>query len=108
MQTLDQHTQLRITDLIEACESYWALRGVALECRQEMLLELEQHLAQALRDGKSLEAVVGSNPPAFAEAWVREMHPRWFPASTLLLHGLVSALCLLSFIALSSHLLLHT
>ncbi|MEO7020269.1 MAG: hypothetical protein ABI234_08980 [Ktedonobacteraceae bacterium] len=108
MQILDQHMQLQITDLVDACGSYWALRGVAPERRQDMRLELEQHLAQALRDGKSLAAVVGSNPPIFAEAWAREMHPRWFPGSTLLLHGCVVALCLLSFIALSSQLLLHT
>ncbi|MGH2481465.1 MAG: hypothetical protein ACRDHW_17570 [Ktedonobacteraceae bacterium] len=107
MQTLDQLTQFQITDLVEACGSYWTLRGVAPERQQDMQLELEQHLAQALRDGKSLEAVVGSNPPAFAETWAREIHPRWFPGG-ILLHGLVSILCLLSFIALSSQLLLHT
>jgi di/tricarboxylate transporter len=108
MQTLDQHTQLQISDLIDACESYWVLRGVAPEQRQDMRLELEQHLAQALRDGKSLEAVIGLNPPAFAEAWAREMHPRWFRGSTLLLHGLVCALCLLSLSALSAHLLRYS
>ncbi|MGH2507262.1 MAG: hypothetical protein ACRDHZ_07625, partial [Ktedonobacteraceae bacterium] len=108
MQTLDQHTQLQITDLVEACGSYWALRGVASERRQDMQMELEQHLAQAIHDGKSLSAVVGSNPPVFAEAWAREIQSRRFPSSIPLLHGFVSALCLLSFIALSSHLLLHT
>ncbi len=106
MQTLDQLAQLQITDLVEACGSYWTLRGVTPERQQDMQLELEQHLAQALRDGKSLETVVGSNAPAFAEAWAREIRPRLF--SGLLLHGLVAVLCLLSFIALSSQLLLHT
>lgn len=109
MQTRNQHTQHQITDLVEACGSYWALRGVAPECRQDMRLELEQHVIQALRDGKSLAAVVGSNPALFAEAWAREMHPRWLAgSSSFLLHGFVCAWCLLSFIALSSHLLLHT
>lgn len=108
MQTLDQLTQLQITDLVEACGSYWTLRGVSPERQQDMQMELEQHLAQALRDGKALETVVGLNPSAFAEAWAREIHPRWFPGGTLLLHGLASTLCLLSFIALSSQLLLHT
>lgn len=108
MQTFDQLTQLQITDLVEACGSYWTLRGVSPERQQDMQLELEQHLAQALHDGKALETVVGSNPSMFAEAWAREIHPRRFPGGTLLLHGLASTLCLLSFIALSSQLLLHT
>jgi hypothetical protein len=108
MTTFNRHTQHQISDLVDACESYWALRGVAPEQRCDMRLELEQHLAQALHDGKSLEAVVGPHPPAFAEAWAREMHPRWFRGSALLLHGLVCSQCLLSFIALSVHLLLHT
>jgi hypothetical protein len=108
MPVLNQQTQHKISDLVDACESYWALRGVAPEQRCDMRLELEQHLAQALHDGKSLEAVIGPHPPAFAEAWAREMHPRWFRGSALLLHGLVCALCLLSFIALSVHLLRHS
>jgi hypothetical protein len=68
--------QQRITDLVDTCASYWELRGIAPERRAEMRLELEYHLRQAVADGKALDAVVGSNPLAFAEAWARELPHR--------------------------------
>ena len=73
---IDPHMQQRITDLVATCASYWELRGIAPERRWEMQLELEQHLAQAVADGTSLEGVVGANPLAFAEAWARELPHR--------------------------------
>jgi hypothetical protein len=69
----NQQTHQQITDLVSACSGYWELRGIAQERREEMRLELEQHLEQAVRDGKSLEAVVGPNPLSFAETWAREI-----------------------------------
>lgn len=77
MQLADQHTNQRIADLVNTCASYWELRGIARERSTEMRLELEQHLQQAVEDGKSLDAVVGANPLAFAETWARELphHP---------------------------------
>jgi len=72
MIVVDQQTRQQISDLVNACEGYWELRGIRGESRAEMRLELEQHLEQAVRDGKSLEAVVGSNALAFAESWARE------------------------------------
>jgi len=65
-----------------------------------MRLELEQHLQQAVSDGKSLEAVVGPNPPAFAEAWAREMHPRFWREGAVVLPALVYALSVVSTTAL--------
>jgi hypothetical protein len=108
MPILDQYTQYQISDLIEACASYWELRGVAPGSRNEMRLELEQHVTQAVRDGKSLEAVIGPNPPAFAEAWAREMRPRIFRGGIVVLPVLVYALSVVSTTALIQQLLAHS
>src|SRR5258708_12351445 len=105
MQRADQHTQQQIADLVAACAGYWELRGIAREHITEMQLELEQHLQQAVSDGKSLEAVLGPNPAAFAEAWAREMRPRVFRGGAKVLRGLVYALSVVSSSALLSQLL---
>jgi hypothetical protein len=107
MQRADQHIQQQIADLAEACAGYWELRGIARASSNEMRLELEQHLQQATRDGKSLEAVLGPNPAAFAEAWAREMHPRFWRGGARVLHGLVYVLSIVSTTALISQLLAH-
>src|SRR5258708_17372369 len=96
MQRADQHTQQQIADLVAACAGYWELRGIAREHITEMQLELEQHLQQAVSDGKSLEAVLGPNPAAFAEAWARDMRPRVFLVCVMGYHWLVHALYLWS------------
>jgi hypothetical protein len=108
MNRADQRTQQQISDLVEACMGYWELRGIARESSTEMQLELEQHLQQAISDGKSLEAVLGPNPAAFAEAWAREMHPRFWRGGARVLHGLVYALSVVSTTALLSQLLAHS
>jgi hypothetical protein len=108
MHRANQHIQQQIADLIKACASYWELRGVACESSHEMQLELEQHLQQAVSDGKSLEAVLGPNPVAFAEAWAREMRPRVFRRGIVVLRGLVYALSVVSSSALLSQLLTHS
>ena len=107
MHRAEQHTQQRIADLVDACAGYWELRGIAREHITEMQLELEQHLQQAVSDGKSLEAVLGPNPAAFAEAWAREMHPHFWRGGAVVLHGLVYALSVVSTSALLSQLLAH-
>lgn len=111
MPIVDQQTQQQIADLVHACGGYWELRGIAEAQRKEMRLELEQHLEQAVRDGKSLEVVVGSNALAFAESWARET-PHQFPKGfTLILRWLLFdwlayALLFLLLIALFEHLIL--
>src|SRR6266567_5780078 len=105
MQRADQHIQQQIADLAEACAGYWELRGIARASSNEMRLELEQHLQQATRDGKSLEAVLGPNPLAFAEAWAREMQPRFWRGGAIALRGLVYVLSIVSSTALLSQLL---
>ncbi len=108
MKRADQHTQHQIADLVGACAGYWALRGITREHITEMRLELEQHLQQAVSDGKSLEAVLGPHPLAFAEAWAREMHPRVFRGGAAALRGVVYVLSIVSTTALLSQLLVHS
>src|SRR5713101_9794156 len=105
MQRADQHIQQQIADLAEACAGYWELRGITRESSKEMQLELEQHLQQAVSDGKSLVVVLGPNPAAFAEAWAREMQPRFWRGGAIALRGLVYVLSIVSTTALISQLL---
>jgi hypothetical protein len=108
MKRVDQHTQRQIADLVEACASYWELRGIARGHITQMQFELEQHLQQAVSDGKSLEAVLGPNPAAFAESWAREMRPHVWRGSAVALRGLVYALSVVGTTALLSQLLAHS
>ncbi len=111
MEMVDQQTQQQISDLVNACGGYWELRGIAQERRTEMRLELEQHLEQAVRDGKSLERVVGPNALAFAESWARETPHQFSRGFLIILRWLIFdwltyALLFLSLIALFEHLVL--
>ncbi len=105
MHRAHQHTHQQIADLVEACVGYWELRGIAPKNSHEMQLELEQHLQQAVSDGKPLEAVLGPNPLAFAEAWAREMRPRFWKGGSAALRGLAYTLSIVSTTALVSQLL---
>ena len=113
MTMVDQETYQQITDLVNACGGYWELRGIPEPRRKEMRLELEQHLEQAARDGKSLEAVVGPNALAFAESWARET-PHQFPRGGAVIlrwvvfDWLAYALLFLLVIALFEHLILRS
>ncbi len=111
MKMVDQQTQQQISDLVNACEGFWELRGIPQERRNEMRLELEQHLEQAVRDGKSLEAVVGPNALAFAESWAKETPHQYSSGFSIILRWLVFdwlvyTLLFLSVIALFEHLVL--
>ena len=108
MKRAGQQTQQQIADLVRACVGYWELRGIAREHITEMQCELEQHLQQAVSDGKSLEAVLGPHPAAFAESWAREMRPHVWRGSAVALHGLVYALSVVGTTALLSQLLAHS
>jgi hypothetical protein len=113
MTMVDPETQQQIADLVNACTGYWELRGIPPQRRKEMRLELEQHVEQAVRDGKSLKAVVGPNALAFAESWARET-PHQFPrGGTVVLRWLIFdwlayALLFLLVIALFDHLILRS
>src|SRR5690348_11029438 len=113
MQTIDRHTQQQITDLVHTCASYWELRGIAQDRRNEMRLELEQHLQQAVADGKSLEAVVGSNPLAFAEAWALETPHHFTGGFAIVLRWLVFSwlayvLAFLGVVAIFDHIIFRS
>ncbi len=113
MKMVDQQTQQQISDLVNACEGFWELRGIPQERRNEMRLELEQHLEQAVRDGKSLEAVVGPNALALAENWARETPHQYSHGFSIILRWLVFdwltyALLFLSVIALFEHFVLFS
>lgn len=57
-------------EVVDAVHEHWVLRGV--RDAAEMRDELADHLAAALRDGKSIEDVTGPDLHAFADAWAAE------------------------------------
>ncbi|NNC75199.1 MAG: hypothetical protein HKN93_06770 [Acidimicrobiia bacterium] len=60
-----------ISDILEACETYWSSTRVPTRAVGEMRGELESHLVEAAASGKSPEEVVGDDLAAFAEDWAR-------------------------------------
>lgn len=54
---------------IEDIQRYWLEAGIPRSVVSEMRQELEQHLADAERDGRTLAHVIGPNPGEFAESW---------------------------------------
>lgn len=113
MNMINHETHQQISDLVNACTGYWELRGISEPQRREMRLELEQHVEQAIHDGKSLEAVVGPNALTFAESWARET-PHQLPRGgaavlrQIAFNWLVYALLFLLLIALFEHLILRS
>ncbi len=61
-----------IRTIVETSERYWREAGVPAETVREMRTELESHLSDAEREGKSLEVVVGPDLRSFAAAWAAE------------------------------------
>ncbi len=61
-----------IARVVADCERYWKETGVPRKAVAEMRLELELHLAEALADGRSVEAVLGTDVASFAETWASE------------------------------------
>ncbi|MEJ2152605.1 MAG: NfeD family protein [Gemmatimonadota bacterium] len=77
-----------IVTVVTDCERYWRETGVPPGAVTEMRAELQQHLIQVLAEGRSAHAVVGSDLPAFAEAWAAERRssagrvPSWEEVTT--------------------------
>jgi membrane protein implicated in regulation of membrane protease activity len=56
-------------DTIVEIERYWLEAGVPKEAVADMRQELEQHLADAVADGRTEADVIGVDPGEFAESW---------------------------------------
>lgn len=64
--------RMSIYQIVADCESYWRDTKVPKARVREMAAELQSHLMDATAEGKTPEAVVGSNLAEFAEAWASE------------------------------------
>ena len=62
-------------NLTEACRAYWRRNGVPEARIAEMSAELEDHLHEALADGKNVEDVTGPDVEKFAEDWAAPNRP---------------------------------
>lgn len=60
---------------VDWCVILWGANGIPPEKVAEMKGELEDHLRMAIRDGKSVDSVIGSNVNDFAAAWAVENRP---------------------------------
>lgn len=69
-------TDRSATELAADCERYWLETRVPRKTAGEMRTELEQHLNEALSEGKAPSTVVGPDIAAFAEAWAAEQRSR--------------------------------
>jgi membrane protein implicated in regulation of membrane protease activity len=58
------------------CERYWRAAGIGRRTASEMRQELENHLAEAIADGRSVEAVIGDDLGAFAREWAAAQRAR--------------------------------
>jgi membrane protein implicated in regulation of membrane protease activity len=55
--------------VVQRIERYWLETGVPRADVSAMRAELDQHLADARADGRTLADVVGTDPARFAESW---------------------------------------
>jgi len=56
-------------NVLDEIERYWRETGVPRPAILDMRSELEQHLADAAGDGRTMSDVVGPDPARFAENW---------------------------------------
>ena len=60
---------------VDWCMILWGANGIPVERVAEMKGELEDHLREALRDGKTVDEVTGGDVGAFAGTWAVEDRP---------------------------------
>lgn len=72
-----ENRQERIKNVQAQCELHWLVNRIPQERAEEMGDELGHHLEEAVRDGKTVEDVVGSDVYVFAESWAEEDRPAW-------------------------------
>jgi len=70
-----------INTILNACELVWRQQSVANNSITDMRSELESHLVDAQSNGKSPEAVVGSDVDHFARSWAGSGSARVLPAT---------------------------
>ncbi len=75
MNTNDQREEIK--DVQAECEMHWLANSVPGDRSEEMADELGQHLEEAVKDGKTVEDVVGPDVSAFAESLAKEERPVW-------------------------------
>lgn len=67
-----------IVDVLARCELHWRVGRISEPRVDEMRDEFHQHRREAVRDGKTVESVVGDDVvEAFAESWAREDRLPW-------------------------------
>ncbi|MDP9458464.1 MAG: hypothetical protein M3Q60_22400 [Actinomycetota bacterium] len=86
MRVKDQREKAK--EALDLCEMHWIATDVPVEKIEEMRDELYEHLQEAIHDGKPVEAVVGTDPIAFAEDLAAPVRPRKSPKWKVL--GLVT------------------
>ncbi|PLS86395.1 MAG: hypothetical protein CYG60_07470 [Actinobacteria bacterium] len=78
MRVKDQREKAK--EALDLCEMHWIATDVPVEKIEEMRDELYEHLQEAIHDGKPVEAVVGTDPIAFAEDLAAPVRPRKSPS----------------------------
>ena len=69
---------------VDWCVILWGANGIPVERVAEMKGELEDHLREAIHDGKTVDEVTGGDVGAFAGAWAIEDRPRMTPMERVL------------------------
>ncbi|HEX9644301.1 MAG TPA: NfeD family protein [Acidimicrobiia bacterium] len=64
--------RMGVYEIVADCERYWRQTKVPRATVREMAGELQAHLVDAQAEGKTPEAVVGTDLAEFAEAWASE------------------------------------
>ncbi|MET9416128.1 hypothetical protein ABZY03_18475 [Streptomyces klenkii] len=89
--------------ILDRCRTEWMFQDIPQDAVDDMLTELQEHLEDSSKAGKSAAVVVGDDVTAFASAWAAE-HPSRPPRNTpglLVRHAYAGTVALL----LGSHLI---
>lgn len=72
-----------IKTTLNACELVWRQQSIPSTTIDEMRAELEAHLREAQREGKTTESVVGADINAFARSWANVQPERGLPTTVI-------------------------
>lgn len=65
-----------VAEVVATCRIHWRIVDVPDDRADEMEQELEDHLREAVENGRSVEDVVGDDEIAFADSWAKEARER--------------------------------